>query len=122
MVADLADIHQNNKIRMPNYSKQSCVNTSRNSSRDGFRFPSRCNPGSVTQVKSRMSYSQENSLVRGFNENQDQKQIVYGIPRETRRTEATRPRGSERISPPLAGTYTSGASAIVKRCHSCNCN
>src|SRR6218665_293377 len=42
MIADLADIHTNNKIGMPRYSKQSYGSTlsdKKNSSGNGFRFP-----------------------------------------------------------------------------------
>jgi len=96
MIADLPDIHVNNQIGMPNYSKQSYVNTlsdRRNSSGNGFRFPSQRNQGSVNQVKSKQSYSLGNSPVRGFNENQDQEQVVR-TPVVTRRTEATTPRAA----------------------------
>src|SRR6218665_4065114 len=49
MIADLADIHANNKIGMPSYSKQSYSSTvsyKKNSSGNGFRFPDKQYQGS----------------------------------------------------------------------------
>src|SRR6218665_3427224 len=47
MIGDLADIHANNKIGMPSYSKQSYGSDKKNSSGNGFRFPDKRYQGSL---------------------------------------------------------------------------
>ena len=74
MIADLADIHANNKIGMPSYSKQSYGSTvcdKKKSSGNGFRFPDNQYQGSSNY--NRRSQLQENSPVRKSNEKQNQK-------------------------------------------------
>src|SRR6218665_4067177 len=94
MISDLADIHANNKIRVPSYySKQSYVNTSsdrRNSSGNGFRLTVKCNQGALNSVQCRQSYSVGNSPVRISNENQDEKQVVFETPQVTRKNQTER--------------------------------
>src|SRR6218665_2898370 len=75
MIADLADIHANNKIGMPSYSKQSYGNTvsyKKNSSGNGFRFPDKRYQGSSNYNK--QSQSERNSPERKSYENQDQRE------------------------------------------------
>src|SRR6218665_1606570 len=74
MLADLADIHANNKIGMPSYSKQSygsTVSDKKNSSGNGFRFPDKRYHGSSNYI--RRSQSQGNSPERKSYEKQARK-------------------------------------------------
>src|SRR6218665_1878528 len=96
MIADLADIHTNNKIGMPtsSYSKQSYGSTlsdNKNSSGNGFRFPDKRYQGSSNY--NRQSQLERNSPDRRFNENQDQKQVGWRTPKNQRVTESSTPRG-----------------------------
>src|SRR6218665_484741 len=78
MIADLADIHANNKTGMPSYSKQSYGSTlsdKKNSSGNGFRFPDKQYQGSSNY--NRRSQSQGNSPERKSYEKQDQKQVGW---------------------------------------------
>src|SRR6218665_2655921 len=117
MIADLVDIHTNNKIGVPKYFKQSYVNTSsyrRNSSGNGFRYPAKLNQGSVNQIKHRTSYSVGNSPVRCLNKTQDHRQVVYTkynsrTPVVTRKTEVTTLRGF--------GSASAGIGVHMRRCH-----
>src|SRR6218665_4189732 len=84
MIADLADIHANNKIGVHSYSKQSYGNTvsdKKNSSGNGFRFPDKHYQGSLNYGQNRRNQSERNSPVRKSNENQDQKQMGWIKPR-----------------------------------------
>src|SRR6218665_6636 len=113
MIADLADIHTNNKIGMPSYSKQSygsTVSYKKNSSGNGFRFPDKQYQESSNY--NRQSQSQGNSPTRKSYENQDQKQVGWRAPKNTRTTESSTPRG-------FGNAYTR-ANDDVKRCHHCN--
>src|SRR6218665_616110 len=114
MIADLADIHANNKIGVPSYSKQSYGNTlsdRRNSSGNGFRFPAKCYQGVSNYGQNKWSTSEGNSPVRKSNENQDQKQVGFGTPKFIRRTKSSTPRG-------FGNVYTR-ANENVRRCHHC---
>jgi len=71
MIADLADIHVNNKIGMPSYSYVNTSSDQRNSSGNGIRFPSQSNQELMNQVKSRPSDTKGNSPPRDFNDNND---------------------------------------------------
>src|SRR6218665_892172 len=85
MIADLADIHANNKIGMPSYSKQSYSSTlsdKKNSSGNGFRFPDKRYQGSSNY--NRQSQSERNSPERRSYENQDQKQVGWRTPKNQR--------------------------------------
>src|SRR6218665_41501 len=76
MIADLADIHSNNKIGMPSHSKQSygsTVNYKKNSSGNGFQFPDKRYQGSSGY--NRQSQLQGNSPETKSYEKQDQKQV-----------------------------------------------
>src|SRR6218665_2448847 len=67
MIADLADIHANNKIGMPSYSHQSyssTVSDKKNSSGNGLRFPDKHYQGSSNYGQNRWSQSERNSPVR----------------------------------------------------------
>src|SRR6218665_1996399 len=86
MIADLADIHTNNKIGMP--SKQSYGSTlsdKKNSSGNGFRFPDKRYQGSSNY--NRQNQSERNSPERKSYENQDQKQVGWRTPKNERVTE-----------------------------------
>src|SRR6218665_3800456 len=113
MIADLADIHANNKIGMPSYSKQSygsTVSNKKNSSGNEFQFPDRQYQGSSNY--NRRSQSQGNSPVRKSYEKQDQNQVGWITPKNTKTTESSTPRG-------FGNVYTR-AIDDVKRCHRCN--
>src|SRR6218665_2563166 len=113
MIADLADIHTNNKIGMPSYSKQSygsTVSYKKNSSGNGFRFPDKKYQGSSDY--NRQSQSERNNPERKLNENQDQKQVGWRTPKNKRFTESSTPRG-------FGNAYTR-TTDDVKRCHHCN--
>src|SRR6218665_2463977 len=115
MIADLADIHTNNKIGMPIYSKQSygsTVSDKINSSGNGFRFPDKKYQGSSNYGQNRWSQSERNSPVRQSNENQDQKQVGWRTPQNRRVTEASTPKGF--------GSGYPRANDDVRRCHHCN--
>src|SRR6218665_1693481 len=62
VITDLADIHANNKIGMPSYSKQSTVSYKKNSLGNGFQFPDKQYQGSSSY--NRWSPSQGNSPER----------------------------------------------------------
>src|SRR6218665_4198566 len=112
MIADLADIHTNNKIGMPSYSKQSYDSTlsdKKNSSGNGFRFPNKRYQGSSNY--NRQSQSERNSPDRKFNENQEQKQVGWRTQKNQRVTESSTPRGF--------GSGYSKTNDDVKRCHHC---
>src|SRR6218665_1762310 len=114
MIADLADIHANNYIGVPSYSKQSYDNIAsdrKNSSGDGFQFSDKHHPGSSNYLQNRRSQSERNSSVRKSNENQDQKQVGWITPKNTRKTETSTPRG-------FGNVYTR-AIDDVNRCHHC---
>jgi|SRR6218665_3193119 len=100
MIADLVDIHTNNKIGVPKYFKQSYVNTSsyrRNSSGNGFRYPAKLNQGSVNQIKHRTSYSVGNSPVRCLNKNtRSQASGIYHI--QFKDTSSDKKNGSDYIA------------------------
>src|SRR6218665_3504027 len=113
MIADLADIHANNKIGMPSYSKQSygsTVSYKKNSSGNGFRFPDKHYQGSSNY--NRRSKSQGNSPERKSYENQDQKQVGWRTPKNQRVTESSTPRGF--------GSGYSRTNDEVRRCRHCN--
>src|SRR6218665_889574 len=115
MIADVADIHANNKIGVPSYSKQSYVNTSselRNASGNGFRFPAKRNQRASNYVCNRRSNSEGNSPLRNSNENQDQKRMGFGTPRITRKTEMITPRGSSSVN--------AWARDSARLCHFCD--
>src|SRR6218665_276745 len=112
MIADLADIHANNKIGMPSYSKQSYRSTlsdKTNSSGNGFQFPDKRYQGASSY--NRQSQSERNSPERRSYENQDQKQVGWRTPKNQRVTESSTPRG-------FGGGY-SKTNDDVKRCHHC---
>src|SRR6218665_3731451 len=112
MIADLADIHANNKIGMPSDSKQSygsTVNYKKNSSGNGFQFPDKRYQGSSNY--SRRSQSQGNSPERKSYEKQDQKQVGWRTSKDTSMTELSKPRGF--------GSGYSKTNDDVKRCHQC---
>src|SRR6218665_3124255 len=112
MIADLADIHTNNKIGMPSYSKQSfgsTVNYKKNSSGNGFQFSDKRYQGSSNY--NRRSQSERNSRERRSYENQDQKQVGWRTPKNQRVTESITPRGF--------GSGYSKTNDDVKRCHHC---
>src|SRR6218665_4010871 len=112
MIADLADIHTNNKIGMPIYSKQSygsTLNDKKNSSGNGFRFPDKRYQGSSNY--NRQSQSQGNSPERKSYEKRDQKQVGWRTSKNTSMTELSKPRG--------IGTGYSKTNDDVKRCHHC---
>src|SRR6218665_666726 len=114
MIADLADIHANNKIGVPSFSKQSYGNTvsdKKNLSGNGFRFSGK-HQGSSNYGQNRRSQSERNSPVRKSNEKQNQKQVGWITPKNTRMTESSTPRG-------FGNVYTR-AIDDVKRCHHCN--
>src|SRR6218665_3213298 len=76
LIAGQTDIHANNKIGMPSYSKQSygsTVSYKKNSSGNGFQFTDKQYQGSSNY--NRRSQSQGNSTVRKSYEKQDQKQV-----------------------------------------------
>src|SRR6218665_2027513 len=112
MIADLADIHANNRIGIPSYSKQSygsTVSYKKNSSGNGFQFPDKQYQGSSNY--NRRSQSRGNSPERKSYEKQDQKQVGWRTPKNTSMTELSKPRG-----------FSSGYSRTnddVKRCHHC---
>src|SRR6218665_1084839 len=113
MIADLADIHANNKIGMPSYSKQSygsTVSYKKNSSGNGFQFPDKRYQGSSSY--NRLSQSERNSPERRSYENQDQKQVGWRTPTNQRVTESSTPRG--------VGSGYSRTNDEVKRCRHCN--
>src|SRR6218665_2659303 len=96
MIADLAEIHANNKIGMPSYSKQSYgskvgLSYKKNSSRNGFQFPYKRYQGSSNY--NRRSQSQGNSPERKSYEKQDQKQVRWRTPKNTSMTELSKSRG-----------------------------
>src|SRR6218665_4093415 len=67
MIADLADIHANNKIGMPRYSKQSygsTVSYKKNSSGNGFRFPDKRYQVASNYGQNWQSQSERNSPER----------------------------------------------------------
>src|SRR6218665_3033440 len=112
MIADLADIHANNKIGMPRYSKQSygsTVSYKKNSSGNGFQFPDKRYQGSSSY--NRQSQSERNSPERRSYENQDQKQVGWRTPKKKRDTELSTPRGF--------GSGYSRTNDDVKCCHHC---
>src|SRR6218665_191209 len=112
MIADLADIHANNKIGMPSYSKHSfgsTVSYKKNSSGNGFRFPDKQYQGSLNY--NRRSQSQGNSPERKSYEKQDQKQVGWRTPKNTSMTEVSKPKGF--------GSGYSRTNDDVKRCHHC---
>src|SRR6218665_2393167 len=112
MIADLADIHANNKIGMPSYSKQSygsTVSYKKNSSGNGFRFPDKRYQGSSGY--NWQSQSERNSPERRSYKNQDQKQVGWRTPKNQRVTESSTPRGF--------GSGYSKTNDDVKRCHHC---
>src|SRR6218665_2476104 len=113
MIADLADIHANNKIGMPSYSKQSygsSLSDKKNSSGNGFRFPDKRYQGSSNY--NRQSQSERNSPERKSYENQDEKQVGWRTPKNERVTESSTPRGF--------GSGYSRTNDDVKRCRHCN--
>src|SRR6218665_21648 len=117
MIADLADIHANNKIGVPSYSKQSYGNTlsdKKNSSGNGFQFPDKRYQGASNYGQNRQSQSEKNSPVRKSNVNQDKKQGGWRTTKDTRKTESGTPRG-------FGNVYTR-AIDDVKRCHHCGSN
>src|SRR6218665_3502030 len=117
MIADLADIHANNKIGVPSYSKQSYGNTvsvRKNSSGNGFRIPDKRYQGASNYGQNRQSQSEGNSIVRKSNVNQDQKQVGWRTTKDTRKTELGTPRE-------FGNVYTR-AIDDVKRCHHCGSN
>src|SRR6218665_1959240 len=96
MIADLVDIHVNNKIGVPSYSKQSygsrpTVSYKKNSSGNGFQFPDKQYQGSSNY--NRPSQSQGNSPERKSYEKQDQKQVGWRTSKNTSMTELSNPRG-----------------------------
>src|SRR6218665_737621 len=109
MIAYLADIHANNKIGMPSYSKQSYGSDKKNSSGNGFRFPDKRYQGSSGY--NWLSQSEGNSPERKSYENQDQKQVGWRTPKNQRVTESSTPRGF--------GSGYSKTNDDVKRCHHC---
>src|SRR6218665_2608943 len=112
IIADLADIHANNKIGMPSYSKQSygsTVSYKKNSSGNGFQFPDKRYQGSSSY--NRQGQSERNSPERRSYENQDQKQVGWRTPKNQRVTESSTPRGF--------GSGYSRTNDEVKRCHHC---
>src|SRR6218665_267031 len=112
MIADLADIHANNKIGMPSYSKHSfgsTVSYKKNSSGNGFRFPDKQYQGSLNY--NRRSQSQGNSPERKSYEKQDQKQVGWRTPKNISMTEVSKPKGF--------GSGYSKTNDDVKRCHHC---
>src|SRR6218665_454108 len=112
MIADLADIHTNNRIGMPSYSKQSYGSTlsdKKNSSGNGFRFPDKRYQGSLGY--NRQSQSERNSPERRPYENQDQKQVGWRTSKNTSMTELSKTRGF--------GSGYSKTNDGVKRCHDC---
>src|SRR6218665_2495310 len=109
MIADLADIHANNKIGMPSYSKQSYGSDKKNSSGNGFRFPDKRYQGSSGY--NWQSQSARNSPERRSYENQDQKQVGWRTRKNQRVTESSTPRGF--------GSGYSKTNDDVKRCHHC---
>src|SRR6218665_2711420 len=114
MIADLADIHANNKIGMPSYSKQSYGSTlsdQKNSPGNGFRFPDKRCQGSSNYGQSRRSQSERNYPVRKSNASQDQEQVRWITPKNTRKTESSSPRGF--------GNAFTRAIDDVMRCHHC---
>src|SRR6218665_3450511 len=114
MIADLADIHANKKIGVASYNKQSYGSTlsdKRNVSGNGFRFPDKHFQESSNYGQNRRSQSESNSSVRKSNYNQDQKQVGWVTPKNTRTTESGTPRG-------FGNVYTK-AIEDVKRCHHC---
>ena len=91
MIADLADIHANNKIGMPSYSKQSygsTVSYKKNSLGNGFQFPDKRYQGSSNY--NRRSQSQGNSPERKSYEKQDQKQVGWRTSKNTSMTELSK--------------------------------
>src|SRR6218665_2404513 len=113
IIADLADIHANNKIGMPSYSKQSygsTVSYKKNLSGNGFQFPDKRYQGSSSY--NRQSQSEKNSPERMSYENQDQKQVEWRTPKNQRVTESSTPRGF--------GSGYSRTNDEVKRCRHCN--
>src|SRR6218665_1856348 len=114
MIADLADIHANNKIGVPSYSKQSYGNTvsvRKNSSGNGFRFPDKRYQGASNYGQNWQSQSERSSPDRKSNEYQDQKQVGWRTPKNKKITESSTPRGF--------GSGYSRASDDMKRCHHC---
>src|SRR6218665_1280166 len=114
MIADLADIHANNKIGVHSYSKQSYGNTlsdMKNSSGNGFRFPDKRYQGASKYGQNRQSQSEGDSPLRKSNVNQDQKQVGWRTTKHTRKTESGTPRGF--------GNVYIRAMDDVKRCHHC---
>src|SRR6218665_1144525 len=112
MIADLADIHTNNRIGMPSYNKQSYGSTlsdKKNSSGNGLRFPDKRYQGSSGY--NRQSQSERNSPERRSYENQDQKQVGWRTPKNQRVTESSTPRGF--------GSGYSKTNYDVKHCHHC---
>src|SRR6218665_1700822 len=113
MIADLADIHANNKIGMPSYNKQSygsTVSYKKNSSGNGFQFTYKQYQGSSTY--NRRSQSERNSSERKSYEKQDQKQVGWRTPKIERVTESSTPRGF--------GSGYSRTNDEVKRCRHYN--
>src|SRR6218665_269315 len=109
MIADLADIHANNKIGMPSYSKQSYSSDKKNSSGSGFRFPDKRYQG--LSGYNWQSQSEGNSPERKSYEKQDQKQVGWRTSKNTSMTELSKPRGF--------GSGYSKTNDDVKRCHHC---
>src|SRR6218665_2884627 len=67
IIVDLADLHANNKIGVPSYSKQSYgsrVSDKKNSSVNSFRCPDKHYQGSSNYGQNRRSQSERDSLVR----------------------------------------------------------
>src|SRR6218665_3827959 len=112
MIADLADIHANNKIGMPSYIKQSygsTVSYKKNSSGNEFQFPDKRYQGSSNY--NRRSQSKGNSPERKSYEKQDQKQVGWRTSKNTSMTGLSKPRG---FSSGYSRTNDDG-----KRCHQC---
>src|SRR6218665_2061450 len=122
MIADLADIHTNNKIGMPSYSKQSYGSTlsdKKKSSGNGFRFPDKQYQGSSNY--NWQSQSGRNSPERRSYENQDQKQVGWRTPKNQRVTESSTPRGFDsgysKTNDDVKGCYHCGSDQhLVREC------
>src|SRR6218665_1530995 len=113
VIADLANIHANNKIGMPSYCKQSygsTVSYKKNSPGNGFQFPDKRYQGSASY--NRRSQSQGNSPERKSYEKQDQKQVGWRTPKNSSMSEFSKPRG--------LGSGYSRTNDDGKRCHNCN--